>query len=112
MENLGVFETENVADQSNGHLEHGVEVIQRQRSLTELGHGRLRIGALPDNEIVVSHKEASRYHAELRVTGKRVHIWDLQSLNKTWVNGKAVSSVELNANDVIRIADVEMRYES
>lgn len=77
----------------------------------ELTSGRTRIGALDDNDIVIPSKQVSRYHAELRVRGRRVHIWDLKARNKTWVNGESVNNRELETGDVITIGDAQLRYE-
>ena len=78
----------------------------------ELTQGRVKIGALADNDIVIPAKEVSRYHAELRIRDRRVQIWDLQSRNETLVNGSSIKTSELNSGDVISIAGVEMRFDS
>lgn len=83
----------------------------RQGEQIELLGGRTRIGALDDNDIVIPSKQVSRYHAELRVRGGRVHIWDLQARNLTYVNGKSVRNCELSSGDVITIGDAELRYD-
>jgi len=83
----------------------------RQGEQIELLGGRTRIGALADNDIVLPSKQVSRYHAELRVRGGRVHIWDLQARNLTYVNGKSVKNCELSPGDVITIGDAELRYD-
>jgi pSer/pThr/pTyr-binding forkhead associated (FHA) protein len=74
--------------------------------------GRVRIGALPDNDIVLAGDGVSRYHAEIRTRGPRAQIWDLQATNGTLVNGTTVSTSELNSGDVIQIDTIEMRYEA
>ena len=83
----------------------------REGDVVELISGRTRIGALDDNDIVIPSKQVSRYHAELRVRGRRVHIWDLKARNLTYVNGESVSSRELKSGDVITIGDAQLRYE-
>lgn len=83
----------------------------RQGEEAELLPGRLRIGALDDNDIVIPSQQVSRYHAELRVRDGRVHIWDLQSSNSTYVNGHRVETCELHPGDVIHIGDAELRYD-
>ena len=83
----------------------------RQGEQIELLGGRTRIGALDDNDIVLPSKQVSRYHAELRVRGGRVHIWDLQARNLTYVNGKSVKNCELSPGDTITIGDAELRYD-
>ncbi|MCG8588556.1 MAG: FHA domain-containing protein [Proteobacteria bacterium] len=83
----------------------------RRGDQIRLHHGRIRIGALTDNDIVIPTKEVSRYHAELRVREDRIQIWDLQSRNETFVNGASVKTSELEPGDIVSIAGVEMRYE-
>ena len=78
----------------------------------ELKPGRTRIGALDDNDIVLPSKQVSRYHAELRVRSGRVHIWDLQARNHTYVNGELVKTRELSPGDVITIGDAELRFDA
>lgn len=83
----------------------------RQGEEIELVAGSTRIGALDDNDIVIPSNTVSRYHAELRIRGAEVHIWDLQSRNLTYVNGDSVRRCELKPGDVITIGDAELRYE-
>lgn len=77
----------------------------------ELTSPRVRIGGLDDNDIVIPGGDASRNHAELRVRGGRVHIWDLRSVNGTWVNNERTNNAELRFGDVIRIGSEELRFE-
>lgn len=77
----------------------------------ELTGARVRIGGLQENEIVISGNDASRNHAELRVRDGRVHIWDLRSVNGTWVNEERIENKELRFGDVIRIGSEELRFE-
>ena len=76
-----------------------------------LRQGRMSIGALSDNDIVIPAAEVSRYHAEIRVRERRIQIWDLQSANGTRVNGVGIKTAELKPGDTIGIANVEIRYE-
>lgn len=82
----------------------------REGERVGLRNGRLRIGALAENEIVIPSKAVSRYHAELRVAPGQVEIWDLQSMNSTRVNGASVKTALLRTGDVIDLAGVELRY--
>ena len=77
----------------------------------ELTSARFRIGGLEDNDIVIPGHDASRNHAELRIRDGRVHIWDLRSVNGTWVNDQRIENTELRFGDVIRIGSAELRYE-
>ena len=73
--------------------------------------GRTRIGALDDNDVVLSSTTVSRYHAEILTRGSTVQISDLRSRNGTRVNGQVIQQSPLRAGDRIAIADVEMVYE-
>ena len=86
-----------------GGQESGREVILRGPDV--------RIGALPDNDIVVGSGAVSRKHAVLRLRGGDIEIEDLETRNGTYVNGAAVRSTTLHSGDKIRIADVDMVYE-
>ena len=55
----------------------------------------------------------SRQHAVVRSNGNRIFIEDMSSTNGTFVNNTKVisgSPVELNAGDVIKIANEEFDY--
>jgi hypothetical protein len=86
-----------------GGQESGREVILRGPDV--------RIGALPDNDIVVGSGAVSRKHAVLRFRGGAIEIEDLETRNGTYVNGAPVSTTVLHSGDKIRIADVDMVYE-
>ena len=78
-----------------------------------LQRGRLRIGAVDANDLVIPSMAVSRYHAELFVSGTRVEIKDLHSSNGTHINGQRVQAapLRLHPGDRIQIADVELVYE-
>ncbi len=85
----------------------------RNGEVHALRRGRLRIGAIDANDIVIPSMAVSRYHAELHVTGRKVEIVDLHSANGTHINGNRVerAALTLRPGDRIRIADVELVYE-
>jgi VWFA-related protein len=85
----------------------------RNGEVHALRRGRLRIGAIEANDIVIPSMSVSRYHAELHVTGRKVEIVDLHSANGTLINGNRVerTALTLRPGDRIRIADVELVYE-
>jgi VWFA-related protein len=72
---------------------------------------KIRIGALPDNEIVIPSRTVSRYHAAIYRKGRQVEIEDLNSSNGTFVNGTSVRTCPLKPGDKIRIADVDLVFE-
>lgn len=84
---------------------------ERKGDRVELTNPRFRIGGLDDNDMVITGHDASRNHAELRIRDGRVHIWDLRSVNGTWVNNQRIENKELRFGDVIRIGSEELRYE-
>jgi Mg-chelatase subunit ChlD len=85
----------------------------RNGEVHALRRGRLRIGAIDANDIVIPSMSVSRYHAELHVSGRKVEIVDLHSANGTHINGNRVerAALTLRPGDRIRIADVELVYE-
>lgn len=82
------------------------EVLTRQGGQTSVRHvgtGRLTIGRLPDNDVVLDDLLVSRRHAELHRTGTSWRIVDLNSGNGTFVNGVRVTTADIGARDVIGI---------
>jgi hypothetical protein len=72
---------------------------------------KTRIGALPDNDVVIPTDTISRYHAAIHAKGRRAEIEDLNSRNGTFVNGTAVRTAPLQPGDKIRLADIDLVYE-
>jgi phosphoserine phosphatase RsbU/P len=71
------------------------------------------IGRLPECDVILTTNGVSRRHAEVRKVGTSVFVVDLDSLNKTLVNGTALKGgVEhlLKENDRINICGVEFIY--
>lgn len=85
----------------------------RHGEIFRLKRGRVRIGAIEANDLVIPTMTVSRYHAEVHVAGSRVEIKDLHSENGTLINGNRVESapIPLHPGDRIRIADVDLIYE-
>ena len=72
----------------------------------------MRIGRVPDNNLVISDLNVSRHHAELRKspTGS-YEIVDLGSHNGTFVNGQRVSSQILTEQDLVSIGNSTFRLQ-
>jgi ABC-type multidrug transport system ATPase subunit/ABC-type multidrug transport system permease subunit len=70
----------------------------------------MRIGRVPDNDLVLSDLNVSRHHAELRKspTGS-YEIVDLGSHNGTFVNGQRVTSQVLSEQDLVSIGSSTFR---
>ncbi|QYB04557.1 FHA domain-containing protein [Rhodococcus sp. USK10] len=72
----------------------------------------LRIGRKNTNDLVLSHRNVSRYHAIVVATGPQYEIRDLQSSNGTLINGeRIIDSAVLGHGDVIRIGSTEWSFE-
>ena len=64
---------------------------------------RLRIGRLPDNDVVIPNEVVSRYHAELRRADQE---WELIGLgsNGTLLDGERITRASLRDGQVIGLA--------
>ncbi len=83
----------------------------RAGEVVPLKGAKIRIGALPDNDVVIPTDTISRYHVAIHVKGRRAEIEDLNSRNGTFVNGSAVRTAPLHPGDKIRLADIDLVYE-
>jgi VWFA-related protein len=79
--------------------------------VVQLRQGRMRIGSLDDNDVVIEISTVSRYHAEVLVKGRDIELEDLRSRNGTLVNGAPIRRTPLHPGDRINIADVGLRFE-
>ena len=73
----------------------------------------LRIGRLPDNELVLSHATISRHHAEVRVQNGQVVLTDVGSSAGTLVRGQRLAPnqpVLLEADAEVRIGPYVLKY--
>ena len=86
-------------------LESGRRVDRFNIADALAAHGELRIGRLPDNDILLNSPVVSGYHAVVRSAGGGLEITDLASSNGTLVNGAPVRRARLKDGDVITIAD-------
>ncbi len=79
-------------------------VDRRPTSRMPLPAKALRIGRIPDNDLVLRDLDVSRHHAELRKSaGGAYEIVDLGSHNGTFVNGRRISSAVLSESDIVSI---------
>jgi ABC transport system ATP-binding/permease protein len=98
------------AQQASGQPPMLPSVDRRPTSRMPLPAKALRIGRVPDNDVVLSDLNVSRHHAELRKspTGS-YEIVDLGSHNGTFVNGQRVTSQLLTEQDLVSIGSSTFR---
>jgi len=82
--------------------------IPRERRAVPLGPEPLVIGRDPEGDVVLEDRRVSRRHAEIRLRLGRYTLYDLQSTNGTFVNGRRVAEVTLSDGDRIAIGGVEL----
>jgi hypothetical protein len=75
-----------------------------------LGAEPLAIGRDPQNDITLDDRRVSRKHAEIRLRLGRYTLYDLQSTNGTYVNGRRVAEVVLADGDRLSIGGVELQF--
>jgi ABC transport system ATP-binding/permease protein len=85
-------------------------VDRRPTARMRLPATAMRIGRIPDNELVIPDLDVSRHHAELRKSPTGTYeIVDLGSYNGTYVNGRRVSSAVLSEADIVSIGHSTFR---
>ncbi len=75
---------------------------------------QLRIGRLPDLEIVIDDVSISRRHAEFILGDEGWVLHDLGSMNGTYLNGVRIgrTSHRIRQGDAIRVGNIEMRIDT
>ncbi|HWB18969.1 MAG TPA: ATPase, T2SS/T4P/T4SS family, partial [Phycisphaerales bacterium] len=76
----------------------------------ELGMNPLKIGRLPDNDLVINDEKASRHHCVIEPMEGGFRVRDLNSSNGTRVNNEKAHVVELDTGDVVRIGSTEIHF--
>ncbi|NOX42644.1 MAG: FHA domain-containing protein [Gammaproteobacteria bacterium] len=81
---------------------------------------QIGIGRVYDNEIAIDDEAVSAYHALITVVpcstrkekenNNEYIIEDLESTNKTFVNGKAVTKHKLKDGDIIRVGETRIKF--
>jgi len=89
-----------------------VELKDGDRSSVQLGPEPLLIGRDQQNDVVLDDPRVSRKHAEIRLRLGRYTLYDLQSTNGTYVNGRRVAEVVLNDGDQISVAGLDLIFHS
>jgi pSer/pThr/pTyr-binding forkhead associated (FHA) protein len=73
----------------------------------KLDQGRISLGRDLSCDIIFTDVSVSRHHAELIVSGQRVHIRDLNSRNGTFLNKERILEVDAGVGDQVAFASVE-----
>jgi len=82
-----------------------LHVMLGDQSITKYrikGHG-VKIGRVPENDIVINNLGVSRRHAEIIEEAGRYYALDAGSVNGTFVNGQKIEKTLLNDNDEVLI---------
>lgn len=74
--------------------------------------GTLTIGRNPDSGLQLDDLQVSRRHAVIEAGAKGTILRDLGSGNGTYIGDRRVLEYKLSSGDVIRIGNVDLRYES
>ncbi len=75
-----------------------------------LEEGSFTIGSLAESDLCLAAQGVSRSHARITSVGNDDILEDLRSTNGTLVNGQPITRHILQNDDVIEIADVQIRY--
>jgi DNA-binding NtrC family response regulator len=84
------------------------ELGGRAVEITEAG---LRIGANPDNDVVIDDGFVSSFHAHVFLRGERLFVRDLDSTNGTFVGGVRVIEAEVRPEAPLKLGRVALRVE-
>lgn len=84
----------------------GDSIVQKNIFVKET----IRIGRVPDNEIVIENLAVSRYHAVIEHVDGNYILSDLDSSNGVFVNGVRVRKTELQDRDVISVGKHKLYF--
>jgi len=86
-------------------------IVAREGSVkreVRLSADPITVGRDPKNDIVLDDRRVSRRHAEVRLRLGRYTLYDLQSTNGTFVNGRRIAEMVLSDEDRIAIGGAEL----
>jgi pSer/pThr/pTyr-binding forkhead associated (FHA) protein len=78
----------------------------------ELKGEKVTIGRVEDNVWQIAEQSISSHHCELTPKGEELAFKDLGSTNGSFINGEQVTEGVLKPGQVLRLGQVEIRYET
>jgi hypothetical protein len=78
----------------------------------ELAGSEITVGRVADNKVQVEHASVSGHHAIFKLDGLDYSVKDLDSTNGTRINGERITQQKLRRNDILRLGNIEMLYDS
>src|SRR5471032_1112262 len=78
----------------------------------DLSGAEVTVGRVADNKIQIEHASVSGHHAVLKLDAQDYIIKDLDSTNGTRINGERVTEQKLRRNDILRLGNIEVLYDS
>jgi len=78
----------------------------------DLAGKEITVGRVADNKIQIEHASVSGHHAVFTLDALDYVIKDLDSTNGTRINGERVTQQKLRRNDILRLGNIELLYDS
>src|SRR5277367_1505428 len=78
----------------------------------DLSGPEVPVGRVADNKIQIEHASVSGHHAVFKLDQLDYTIKDLDSTNGTRINGERITQQKLRRNDILRLGNIEMLYDS
>jgi CheY-like chemotaxis protein len=81
-------------------------------AVQELGQDWVTIGRGDANTFQIVESSISSRHCEVRLRGNELLVRDLLSTNGTFVEGKKITEATLKSGQVLKLGEVELRFEA
>ncbi len=82
--------------------------------MVEITSNDFRVGRLEDNDLVLPAEQISRRHAKISVDKNRLYLYDCQSTNGVWLNGKKIAGnqeVSCQEEDIITFGNISYKIQ-
>lgn len=106
-----IYRTDGGRDQKNVHcLELTIGDLVEKRLV--VGAEGLKIGRAAPSDVILTDARVSRSHCEVQLLDQSLHVFDLDSTNGTFVDGKRLSgSGVLPVGSVLKVGNASFRHE-